>query len=170
MSPTKLEARAQRSLTLSLPRVHSIPLLRASRGYLRIRLRDRGLPRGSAGSAVAHEQAHCRWGRFEARNTMAFTGAPVSKGLVIGLGTCTILAAVTARQHLFSIPLSPHLTRDWQLWRLPAHHLVFANSSEMFIATLILVYTSVAIERNMGTLKYAVRFKTRAHVCANYTN
>ncbi|ORY90751.1 hypothetical protein BCR35DRAFT_274736 [Leucosporidium creatinivorum] len=86
---------------------------------------------------------------------MTFAGAPVSKGLIIVLCFCSILAAIASRQYLFNVPLSPHLTRDRQLWRLPIHHLVFANSSELFLGVLLLFYTSVPVERSFGSRKFA---------------
>ena len=54
------------------------------------------------------------------------------------------------------MPLSPHLTRDHQLWRLVLHHFAFANSTELFLGVLLLFYTSIAIERLFGSLKYGV--------------
>lgn len=57
------------------------------------------------------------------------------------------------------MPTSPHLTRDHQLWRLPIHHLVFANSSELFLGVLLLFYTSVPVERSFGSRKFAVSFR-----------
>lgn len=108
----------------------------------------------------------------------SFAGAPVSKGeqtayhlspailllahcstgpvaLIVGLGGATLLAAATSRQYLFNVPLYL-LTRDLQLWRLMAHHLVFGNSSELFVGVLLLFYTSVPVERAFGSLKYGV--------------
>jgi hypothetical protein len=36
------------------------------------------------------------------------------------------------------------------------HHLVFANSSELFLGVLLLFYTSVPVERSFGSRKFAV--------------
>lgn len=68
----------------------------------------------------------------------------------------TVLAAASSRTYLFDVPLSPHLTRDHQLWRLLSHHLAFANSSELFLATILLFNTSVPVERTFGSRKYGV--------------
>lgn len=72
------------------------------------------------------------------------------------MGIASVLAAASSRGYLFDVPLSPHLTRDHQWWRLPLHHLVFANSSELFLAILLLFYTSLPIERTFGSRKYGV--------------
>lgn len=77
-------------------------------------------------------------------------------GLIIALCACTLLAAVTSRQYLFNVPLRPHLMRDHQIWRLPLHNFVFANSSELFLGVLLLFYTSVPVERSFGSTKFAV--------------
>lgn len=86
---------------------------------------------------------------------MSFAGAPVSKALIVIIGSATLLAAASSRQHYFSVPLSPHLTRDHQLWRLFAHHAVFGNSSELFLGMLLLFYTSISVERSFGSRKFA---------------
>ncbi|SGY69560.1 BQ5605_C004g03031 [Microbotryum silenes-dioicae] len=86
---------------------------------------------------------------------MGFTGAPVSQGLISVICVASILAATTSTQHYFDLPLSPHLTRDHQWWRLLTHQIAFANSSELFIAALLLYFTSVPVERSLGSHKYA---------------
>ncbi|KAL8279903.1 hypothetical protein RQP46_007753 [Phenoliferia psychrophenolica] len=85
---------------------------------------------------------------------ISFAGAPVSKGLILGVGLLTVLAAASSRAYLFDVPLSPHLSRDHQLWRLAAHHFAFANSSELFLATVLLFNTSIPVERTFGSRKY----------------
>lgn len=88
---------------------------------------------------------------------MSFVAAPVSKLLLLGLVGTSVIAGLTGRQYLFNVPISPHLTRDHQLWRLLSCHLAFANSAELFVAALLLFYVSLPVERNLGSLKYAVR-------------
>lgn len=68
----------------------------------------------------------------------------------------SIVAATLSRQYYLDLPLSPHLTRDHQYWRLLAHHLAFTNSSELFLGVLLLFFTSPAVERTLGSRKYAV--------------
>ncbi|SCV72427.1 BQ2448_3964 [Microbotryum intermedium] len=86
---------------------------------------------------------------------MGFTGAPASQGLITVICVASLLAATTSTQHYFDLPLTPHLTRDHQWWRLLTHQIAFANSSELFIATLLLYFTSVPVERSLGSHKYA---------------
>ncbi|KAK4052145.1 hypothetical protein OIV83_002439 [Microbotryomycetes sp. JL201] len=86
---------------------------------------------------------------------MSFEGAPVTRGLIVAVCGVSIAAAVVSRQYLFDVPLVPHLTRDHQLWRLALHHLAFTNSSDLFVSVLLLYYTSVPVERNFGSHKFA---------------
>ncbi|GAA6056194.1 hypothetical protein JCM3770_004257 [Rhodotorula araucariae] len=85
----------------------------------------------------------------------SLAGAPLSRALIVTLVVTSTLAAVTANQHLFHLPLAPHLQRDHQVYRLVAHHLVFANSAELFLGVLVLWQTSMGVERVFGTKKYA---------------
>lgn len=121
-------------------------------------------------------------------STSSFAGAPVSKGafspsssvheeestttaaggltslrtlaaLLSVAVACSIVAAVTSTQHLFHLPLVPHLIRDHQFYRLLAHHFVYANSAELLLGTLLLWQTSAEVERLFGTRKFAVRLQ-----------
>ncbi|KAI5478771.1 hypothetical protein MNV49_004597 [Pseudohyphozyma bogoriensis] len=85
---------------------------------------------------------------------MSFAGAPISKAFIIGLGCTTLGAAATGRQYLLDVPLSPHLTRDHQFWRIPLHHLAYANSSELFLGIIVLFFTAVSVERMFGSVKF----------------
>ncbi|BGP00890.1 hypothetical protein JCM10021v2_004578 [Rhodotorula toruloides] len=88
-------------------------------------------------------------------STSSFAGAPVSKALLTITVACSILAAVTSTQHLFHLPLVPHLVRDHQFDRFAAHHFVYANSAELLLGTLLLWQTSAEVERLFGTRKFA---------------
>jgi hypothetical protein len=46
--------------------------------------------------------------------------------------------------------------KDFQYWRLITHQLAFVNSSDLFLAELILYNVAVHIERRFGSIKYAV--------------
>lgn len=92
--------------------------------------------------------------------------------MILTAVVATVAAAITASQHYFHLALSPHLSRDHQLYRLVAHHFVFANSAELFLGTLVLWQTSIGVERILGTRKYAVRLSVPpvpmalvTHVC-----
>lgn len=79
---------------------------------------------------------------------MSFSSGPVSKALIATLCTSSLVAAVVTRQYAFVPTLST-------LHRLPLHHLVFANSSQLFIAVIVLFYCTLPVERNWGSTKFA---------------
>ncbi|KAJ7506593.1 hypothetical protein B0H11DRAFT_2219285 [Mycena galericulata] len=89
---------------------------------------------------------------------MSFEHAPVSKGLdglMVGIGLTSILVSVFDVKHYFHLQLVPHISRHYQYWRLGVHHFAFSNSSELFIAEILLYNIAVQIERQFGTLKFA---------------
>ncbi|KAJ7771042.1 hypothetical protein DFH07DRAFT_239395 [Mycena maculata] len=86
---------------------------------------------------------------------MSFEHAPVSKGLMVGIGLTSILVSVFDVKHYFHLQLVPHISRHYQYWRLGVHHFAFSNSSDLFIAEIILYNIAVQIERQFGTLKFA---------------
>ncbi|KPV77082.1 uncharacterized protein RHOBADRAFT_52037 [Rhodotorula graminis WP1] len=85
----------------------------------------------------------------------SLAGAPLSRALILTSAVASVAAAITNSQHWFHLALSPHLSRDHQLYRLVAHPLVYASSAELFLGTLVLWQTSIAVERILGTRKYA---------------
>ncbi|KAJ7688690.1 hypothetical protein B0H17DRAFT_650180 [Mycena rosella] len=86
---------------------------------------------------------------------MSFEHAPVSKGLMVGLALSSILVGVFDVKHYFHLQLIPHISRHFQYWRLGTHHLAYSNSSDLFIAEILLYNIGVPIERQFGTLKFA---------------
>ncbi|KAJ7865697.1 hypothetical protein B0H13DRAFT_2203301 [Mycena leptocephala] len=86
---------------------------------------------------------------------MSFEHAPVSKGLMIGVALTSLLVGVFDVKHYFHLQLVPHISRHYQYWRLGVHHLAFSNSSELFIAEILLYNIGIPIERQFGTLKFA---------------
>ncbi|GAA5907365.1 hypothetical protein JCM8208_007165 [Rhodotorula glutinis] len=85
----------------------------------------------------------------------SLAGASLSRALILTSVVASVAAAITNTQHWFHLALHPHLSRDHQLYRLVAHPLVYANSAELFLGTLVLWQTSIAVERILGTRKYA---------------
>lgn len=70
-----------------------------------------------------------------------------------------VIPRLTYNQIMLTIrQLVPHLSRDHQYWRLLTHHLVYANSSELFIWELLLYNVGVSVERSFGSAKYAVGY------------
>lgn len=86
---------------------------------------------------------------------MSFENASVTKGLMVGYGLTSILAGLFDVKHYFHLQLIPHLSRHHQYWRLPLHHLAFSNSSDLFVAELILYHVGVHVERQFGSVKFA---------------
>ncbi|GAA5885159.1 hypothetical protein JCM6882_007254 [Rhodosporidiobolus microsporus] len=85
----------------------------------------------------------------------SFAGAPVSKALAATVTIGSVLAAITATQQYFHLPIVPHLSRDHQFFRFLSHHLVFNNSSELVLGIIVLWYASPSVERMFGTRKFA---------------
>ncbi|KZP13454.1 hypothetical protein FIBSPDRAFT_671483, partial [Athelia psychrophila] len=86
---------------------------------------------------------------------MSFEHAPITKGLMLGVAATSIVAGVFDVKHYLHLQLVPHLSQHHQYWRLLAHQLAFSNSSDLFVAELILWHVGVHVERQFGSLKYA---------------
>ncbi|KAF9462055.1 hypothetical protein BDZ94DRAFT_1166697 [Collybia nuda] len=86
---------------------------------------------------------------------MSFENASVTKGLMVGCALTSILVGLFDVKHYFHLQLVPHLSRHHQYWRLAVHHLAFSNSSDLFIAELLLYNAGVQVERQFGSVKYA---------------
>ncbi|KAL1918049.1 uncharacterized protein VTP21DRAFT_3315 [Calcarisporiella thermophila] len=83
-----------------------------------------------------------------------FYNASVTKGILLGVGGCSLLASILNLKPMFHLQLIPHLTRDHQFWRLVTSHVAFTNSGELFFGMLIIYHLRV-IERQFGSVKYA---------------
>ncbi|KAI7933096.1 hypothetical protein MJO28_005478 [Puccinia striiformis f. sp. tritici] len=77
--------------------------------------------------------------------------------VAIIFGTSILSPLLSGHKHYLDVPLKPHLTRDFQFWRMFTHHTACSNSADLFLIVLILWHTSVTVERRFGTVKYAVR-------------
>jgi len=82
-----------------------------------------------------------------------FAHAPISKAIILGSAFLSLL--LSGHKHLLDLPLHPHLTRDFQFWRILTHHAACSTSADLLLTVLILWHTSVAVERRFGTVKYA---------------
>ncbi|KAF8214190.1 hypothetical protein K438DRAFT_1915257 [Mycena galopus ATCC 62051] len=74
---------------------------------------------------------------------------------MVGIAMTSILVGVFDVKHYFHLQLVPHISRHYQYWRLGVHHLAFSNSSDLFIAEILLFNIGIPIERHFGTLKFA---------------
>ncbi|TFY67654.1 hypothetical protein EVJ58_g1506 [Rhodofomes roseus] len=86
---------------------------------------------------------------------MSFEHAPVTKGLMLGIALGSIAIGIFDLKHYTHLQLVPHISQYHQYWRLFTHHLVCANSSDLFLVELLLYYVSVRIERTFGSVKFA---------------
>ncbi|EPQ58968.1 hypothetical protein GLOTRDRAFT_113815 [Gloeophyllum trabeum ATCC 11539] len=86
---------------------------------------------------------------------MSFEHAPVTKGLMLGCALASIVAGVFDVKHYLHLQLVPHLSRYHQYWRLFGHHVAYSNSSDLFLAEIILYNVSVPVERAFGSVKFA---------------
>ncbi|KAJ3864973.1 hypothetical protein EV359DRAFT_72730 [Lentinula novae-zelandiae] len=86
---------------------------------------------------------------------MSFEYASVSKALMISLAMASIVVGVFDVKHYFQLQLVPHLSKYHQYWRLALHNFAFANSSDLFLAELILFQDGIQVERCFGSLKFA---------------
>ncbi|KAF7967991.1 hypothetical protein HWV62_32403 [Athelia sp. TMB] len=76
-------------------------------------------------------------------------------GLMMGVAATSIVAGVFDVKHYLHLQLVPHISQHHQYWRLLAHQLAFADSSDLFVAELVLWHVGVHVERQFGSLKYA---------------
>ncbi|EPQ27834.1 uncharacterized protein PFL1_04579 [Pseudozyma flocculosa PF-1] len=84
-----------------------------------------------------------------------FAHAPISKGLIVTTAISTVVLSVFRFKPYTHLQVVPHLSVHGQYWRLVAHHVAFANASELFLATLFFYTASREVERRFGTLKFA---------------
>ncbi|KAJ3835041.1 hypothetical protein F5878DRAFT_664230 [Lentinula raphanica] len=86
---------------------------------------------------------------------MSFEYAAVSKGLMATLALTSIVVGIFDVKHYFHLQLVPHISKYHQYWRLALHNIAFANSSDLFLAELILFQDGIQVERCFGSLKFA---------------
>lgn len=87
---------------------------------------------------------------------MSFTNTPITRLLVVGMVSSSILASFLDIKHYFYILTDIHIWRYWQLWRVLAYQLCYTNSTEVLFAAITL-YNLKIVERMWGSRKYAVR-------------
>ncbi|KAI9314387.1 hypothetical protein BX666DRAFT_1966128 [Dichotomocladium elegans] len=91
---------------------------------------------------------------MQAVGPSGFYNVPVTKFLMLFVGSCSLLASILDLKAIFHLQLSPHIVIHHQLWRLFTSHCAFTNSGELFFG-LLLIYTMRVIERHYGSAKYA---------------
>ncbi|KAJ1658052.1 hypothetical protein IWQ61_002639 [Dispira simplex] len=83
-----------------------------------------------------------------------FHNTPLSKALTFGVGAGSIVASIMHWKPYLRMILNPHLTRDYQFWRLATSQLAFYNSGEVLFGCLML-YQFRVIERQFGSKKFS---------------
>lgn len=84
-----------------------------------------------------------------------FAHAPLTKGVLITLSISTVLVALFQLKPFVHLQVYPHIAVHHQWYRLVTQHFAFVNSSELFLALLLLYNASVKVERMFGTYKFA---------------
>jgi membrane associated rhomboid family serine protease len=86
---------------------------------------------------------------------MSFTNVPVTRTLVFGLISSSVLVSLFDVKHNFFILVDDHIWRYGQYWRALTYQLCCTNSTEALFACLTL-YNMRVVERVWGSRKYAV--------------
>lgn len=84
-----------------------------------------------------------------------FAHAPVTKGVMLITSVGSVGAALLQLQPYTHVQLVPHLLVHHQWYRLAVQHVAFVNSSELFLALLLLYQAARQVERTLGSHKYA---------------
>ncbi|CAL1700219.1 unnamed protein product [Somion occarium] len=74
---------------------------------------------------------------------------------MLSLALTSIAVGIFDVKHYVHLQLVPHLSKHHQYWRLFSHHVACANSSDLFLAELLLYNIAIPIERTFGSVKYA---------------
>ncbi|KAJ2651375.1 hypothetical protein IW137_000665 [Coemansia sp. RSA 1287] len=83
-------------------------------------------------------------------------GAPATKLWIYSVLIFSLVFAWSPawRHALMRLRFVPHITRDWQIWRLASIQLGVATTTEL-TSTLVIVYRMRSVERILGTRKFA---------------
>ena len=84
-----------------------------------------------------------------------FSHASLTKGLLILTSIVSVLTSLFQLKPHLHFQFHPHLTVHHQWYRLFTQHFAFTNSSELFLALLLLYNAGVKVERTFGTRKFA---------------
>lgn len=84
-----------------------------------------------------------------------FTDVPVTRNILYGLVSSSLLASILDAKYYFYILVDTHLWQYHQLWRVLISQLCYTNSSEVLFGA-IMIYQLRVIERIWGSRKFAV--------------
>ncbi|KAJ3573024.1 hypothetical protein NP233_g2703 [Leucocoprinus birnbaumii] len=76
---------------------------------------------------------------------MSFEYAPVTKAMMVGSALSSFFVGLFDVKHYFHM----------QYWRLATQYLAFQNSSDLFLAEILLYNFGIHVERRFGSVKYA---------------
>ncbi|KXN89473.1 DSC E3 ubiquitin ligase complex subunit 2 [Leucoagaricus sp. SymC.cos] len=86
---------------------------------------------------------------------MSFEHAPVTKAVMMSSALSSFLIGLFDVKHFFHLQLVPHVSRHHQYWRLATQYFAHQNSSDLFLAEILLYNLGIHIERRFGSVKYA---------------
>ncbi|KAG0307536.1 hypothetical protein BGZ98_000063 [Dissophora globulifera] len=93
-----------------------------------------------------------------------FYNAPTTKGILLVVGSLSLLSSILQIKTDFHLQLVPHLTTHHQFWRLITSHFAFATSTEVLFGGLIIYHLRI-IERLFGPAKYVSFLFVSAILC-----
>ncbi|KAJ9086420.1 hypothetical protein DSO57_1004145 [Entomophthora muscae] len=88
------------------------------------------------------------------RSPSGFYNAPVTKSILIGTVSISLLTSILNWKKYLHLQLFPHVVSQHQFWRLFVSQLAFTRSGEVLLGSL-LIYQARLLERLYGSAKYA---------------
>lgn len=80
----------------------------------------------------------------------------------------SLVVSLLAAKPYFQFRWTPHIAKYGQYWQALTYHVVYTNSSEMLLGSLILYHAARMVERAFGTKKMGVRSETDAALSPHY--
>ncbi|KAF9915218.1 hypothetical protein BX616_006646 [Lobosporangium transversale] len=93
-----------------------------------------------------------------------FYNAPTTKGLLLVVGSLSLLSSIFQIKTDFHLQFTPHLTSHHQFWRLIVSHFAFSTSTELLFGGFIIYHLRI-IERLFGPAKYVSFIFVAAVLC-----
>ncbi|KAJ2052605.1 hypothetical protein IW146_005070 [Coemansia sp. RSA 922] len=87
-------------------------------------------------------------------STSGLLGTPATKVWLAGMSLASALAGALGWRRNLRLQLTPNVTHNWQVWRLASSLVGFPSWSEVLTA-LVLIYQLRAVERLLGTRRFA---------------
>ncbi|WFD29021.1 hypothetical protein MSPP1_000025 [Malassezia sp. CBS 17886] len=85
---------------------------------------------------------------------VGFAHAPVTKAVIVVSVFLSLAVSLLDAKAYFAFHVSPHLLVYHQYWQLFAYHILYVNSSELLLGSLLHYHASRGIERVFGSRKF----------------